>query len=208
MAIPPVVYTAHRWVVGGVVMRLEGLLTNADDALFEMAARGNEAFDQRRCFDLARQLRIQRAQLLGGYRHVLERGSRTWATREFQGPEVDGSWEHAQLLGARARVNFGPLLGVLAAEFASLLECDVPNFEALPISPTWVANSYLESRRAAGLGANPFLDRLFVRYVIDRLGGLYGEVREMLVNSRSNDTGGCEESSVQGNPQIGHAFAV
>ena len=182
LPIPDVIHAAHRWVVDGVVLRLEGLLINADDALFEMATLSTEEFDQRRCFDLARQLRLQRDQIIGGYRHVMDRGRRVWALRDFRSRSSDAAWEHARNLGAKAQTHFAPLLNVLARDFSDLLECPVDSFDLLPISPTWIANGYIEARREAGFSAAAtlFLDRLFVRYVVDRLGGVYGEVHGML----------------------------
>lgn len=180
--IPDVIYAAHRWAVDGVVLRLEGLLVNADDALFEIAMRSSEEFDQRRCFDLARQLRVQRDQIIGGYRHVMERGRRVWALRDFRPRQTDVAWDHARMLGAKAQIHFAPLLNVLASQFSGLLNCSVENFEVLPISPAWIANGYIEARREAGFSAAAtlFLDRLFVRYVVDRLGSIYGEIHGML----------------------------
>ena len=181
-AIPDVIHAAHSWLVDGVALRLEGMLSNADDALFEMATRSNEEFEQRRCFDLARQLRTQCGQITDGFRNVMERGRRVWALRDFRAPQTDDAWVHARRLGENARIHFAPLLGVLAGEFAVRLNCVVESFEALPISPTWVANGYVEARREAAFPATAtlFLDRLFVRYVVDRLGGVYGEVLAML----------------------------
>ena len=190
--IPDVIYAAHRWVVDGVVLHLDGLLVNADDALFELAGRSAEEFDQRRCFDLARQLRARRDQIIGGYRNVMERGRRVWALRDFRARQSDVAWEHARTLGAKAQIHFAPLLGVLTAQFSNLLDCTVESVEALPISPAWVANGYLESRREAGFSAAAtlFLDRLFVRYVVDRLGSVYGEVHGMLDAAEQVRAGG------------------
>ena len=203
---PTVVYAAHRWVVDGVVLHLQGMLLNADDALFELAARSTDETVQRRCFDLARQLRVQRDQIIGGFRHVMERGRRMWGLRDFRAQEADSAWALAQSLGAKSHVHFGPLLAALCKEFATLLDCNVANFDALPISPTWIANGFLEARRAAGFtsGAADYLDRLFVRYVIDRLGVLYGEVHALLANAGRPAT---QRVATSGSPLAGPVSA-
>ena len=189
--VPDVIHAAHRWVVDGVVLRLDGLLVNADDALFELATRSAEAFEQRRCFDLARQLRVQREQIIRGYRHAMERGRRVWTLRDFRTRQSDAAWDHARTLSAKAHVHFAPLLRELSGQFANLLGCTVDSFEALPIAPAWVANGYLEARRETGFSAAAtlFLDRLFVRYVVDGLGAIYGEVHLMLDAALAAGTG-------------------
>lgn len=181
--VPAVIYAAQKVIVDGVRARLLGLLVNADDALFELAARCSQDEDRKRCFDLARLLRQQRSELIEHFCRAMNRADRLWARRDFRIHAADPSWLAARLLSLHVRTHFSPLLSAVAANVGRLLEIEVQDAEALPFSPTCVGAAYLESRGMVSdicPEAAPYLDGLFVRYVVDRLGSVYGEALTLL----------------------------
>lgn len=187
--VPAAIAAAQRLVVEGVRERLLGLLVNADDALFELAARCVHDDDRRRCFDLARALRQHRNGLIENFCRAMNRADRMWLKRDFRAHMDDQAWIEARRLGNNVRLHFGPLLSSVAAHVGRLLDVDIEDPEALPISPTCVGAAYLESRAqivAEHPEAAAYMDGLFVRYVVDRLGRLYGDALEVLVS----DAGG------------------
>lgn len=182
--VPPAITAAQQLVVDGVRERLLGLLVNADDALFELAARCVQDEDRRRCFDLARMLRQQRSELIDNFCRAMNRADRMWVKRDFRAHVDDPAWAEARKLGANVRLHFGPLLSSVAAHVGRLLDTDIEDPEALPISPTCVGAAYIESRSvivAAHPEAAAYMDGLFVRYVVDRLGRLYGDALALLM---------------------------
>ncbi len=181
--VPAAITAAQRLVVEGVREHLLGLLVNADDALFELAARCVHDEDRRRCFDLARLLRQQRNELIENFCRAMNRADRLWQKRDVRAQADDASWAEARRLGANVRLHFGPLLTSVAAHVGRLLDVDIEDPEALPISPTCVGAAYIESRAAIVAvhpEAAPYMDALFVRYVVDRLGHIYGDALAVL----------------------------
>ncbi len=183
--VPTVIYAAQKLIVDGVRARLLGLLVNADDALFELAARCSQDVDRKRCFDLARLLRQQRSELIEHFCRAMNRADRLWARRDFRIHAADPSWLDARLLSTHVRTHFSPLLSAVAANVGRLLEVEVDDPDALPFSPTCVGAAYLESRSMVSdicPEAAPYLDGLFVRYVVDRLGSIYGDALTLLTS--------------------------
>ena len=181
--VPAVIYAAQKVIVDGVRARLLGLLANADDALFELAARCTQEEDRKRCFDLARLLRQQRSELIGNFCRAMNRAARLWEIREFRVHGADQSWLDALRLSTHARTHFGPLLSAVATNIERLLEVQIHDPESLPFSPTCVGAAYIESRGMVtdiAPEAAPYLDSLFVRFVVDRLGSVYGEALTLL----------------------------
>lgn len=169
---------AHQRVVTGVMRLMDGLLEDADIALFELADRAQSEDETRRCFDLARELRNQRQGLLGSLHNALQRSMRLWEQAVPEPDQRDAIWRTAKAVSKKAHVHFGFLLKCIQDECSERLGRAVGRIDELPISPSWIAFAYVHARSipSLSLAASSTLDRLFVRYVIERMGPIYGSL--------------------------------
>lgn len=150
---------------------LKDLVDSADDALFELAAASNDDDCQRAAFDLARALHVHRDAFIDRFTMLL--------AGEEEGPELalraEPEHEDARL-ATRAVVQFGLLLTRVAACYTAEAGFD-PDVSPvlLPIAPAQVAAAYRGARTELAANAEEarYLDTLFVRLVVERLGREY-----------------------------------
>ncbi len=161
---------------------LSGMFDSAQDALFELAERSDDAEEHRACFDLARDLHQTKDAFRARFLQAFGRAKRIWAARLFEVKSTDQDLWRAQALSDKTSAHFSVLLAEISKRVSELLECDVPAPDALPISPVWVVRCYFEALAefTEDKKTRQFLNTLFVRFVVDRLGPVYGEVYTQL----------------------------
>lgn len=170
-----IVHRCHVTVAQAVLELFEGFFVNFEDALFEYAYRSESKLIQQRCFNLMRELREQREDLTHVFASVLERRRLDWYRAEQ--PLQDATLARASTLAATANANFLPLLEQIAARMSGLDAAELGALQ-MPVGPTGVAHAFLLSLRARGFdkSADRMLGALFRRFVLDRLGPIYGEL--------------------------------
>lgn len=182
-----IVHRCHVSTTESVLELFEGFFVNFEDALFEYAYRSESRIVQQQCFNLMRELRVQREHLTDVFAGVLERRRLDWYQSES--PMNDPLHPRAEDLAAVANNNFAPLLGLIANRMAALgaAELDV---RWLPLGPTGVAHAFLQALRARGFDeeGDRMLGELFRRFVLDRLGPIYGDLNLYLLRFVSFDS--------------------
>ena len=149
---PQNVFTAmHHKATGELLHLMDGLYLNIEDGLFEFAYRHEEDEDrQRACFDLMREFRYRRSNLIQSFAKRMQRGLDHWMEdkTEFD-TEYDVHLDQvAQRMSEKCSNHFRVLLGQIAERTANASGRDSREVK-IPISPYQVAYNFLSSCRRA-----------------------------------------------------------
>jgi hypothetical protein len=177
----------HHKVTGDLLHLMDGLYSNIEDGLFELAYRheGNE-LQQRRSFDLMREMRFRRSNLIQAFAKRMQRGLEYWFGDKFEyDTEYDVEFDAlARGMSEKCSAHFNMLLGniIERTAFATQRKPDAVN---IPISPYQVSYNFLASCRSLDfdLQSIELVQDLFERFVLDRLGPVYGDCNQRLEDS-------------------------
>ncbi len=176
----------HMQSTADLMQLMEGFFSNIEDGLFELAFREKDRERQRQSVELMRELRSRRTQLLNSFGKKLRGAQKDWFT-ETQTPDGD-RWAVAVRMASKSEGHFGPLLERMAlavrddsGETAETVESgETGEWVNLPLSPRKVA--YLFVTSCGNFESDPqvlaFVNELFSRFVLDRLGGVYAQFLE------------------------------
>jgi len=176
--------TIHHRATGELLHLMDGLYSNIEDGLFELAYRheGNEA-QQRRCFNLMRELRFRRSNLVQAFSKRMQRGLDYWFGDKFEyDTEYDVEFDvMARRMAEKCAAHFNVLLRDITERTAYATN-RTPDKVAIPISPYQIAYNFLASCRSLDFDRHSIglVQDLFARFVLDRLGPLYGECNQRL----------------------------
>lgn len=176
-----IVHRCHVTMTQAILELFEGFFGNFEDALFEYAYRSDSELVQQQCFNLMRELRHQCDHLTQVLAGVLERRRLDWY--QSDPPSEDGLHVRARSLAATANAHFSPLLEQIADRMTALGAVDT-SLHSMPLGPTGVAHAFLLALRARGFDASSeeLLGGLFRRFVLDRLGPVYGDLNVHLMH--------------------------
>ncbi|MCZ6620045.1 MAG: DUF1631 family protein [Gammaproteobacteria bacterium] len=173
----------HQRVIGDLLNLIDGFYSNIEEALFELAFRNKDEDQQRRCFDLMRELRYRRSNLIEMFAKHMHGGLKGWFSHDFE-PEVEEDPEFTRLAASMAKkcsAHFTTLLQNIAerAAYGTCLYMDRAN---LPIGPFQIAYNFVVSCRTLEFDeqAIEIVQELFGRFVLDRMGGVYGDCNRCL----------------------------
>lgn len=182
---PRNVFTSmHHKVTGDLLHLMDGLYSNIEDGLFELAYQheGNEA-QQRRCFDLMREMRFQRSKLIQAFAKRMQRGLEYWFGEKFEyDTEYDVEFDAwARGMAEKCSAHFNILLQniIERTAYATNRKADAVT---IPVSPYQVSYNFLASCRSLDFDrySIELVQDLFGRFVLDRLGPTYGECNQRL----------------------------
>jgi hypothetical protein len=182
---PRSVFTAmHHKATGELLHLMDGLYMNIEDGLFEFAYRHEDDEEkQRACFDLMRELRFRRSNLIQAFAKRMQRGLDYWLEDKL---EFDTEYdvhldETAQRMSEKCTAHFRILLNNIAERTAHA-SCRSPASVRIPISPYQIAYNFLATCRSLDLDneAIDIVQNLFERFVLDRLGNIYGDCNSRL----------------------------
>ena len=176
----------HSLVTGEVTGLMEGFYSNLEDGLFELAYRNADPEYQRYCFELMRELRYRRPLLMSTFTSSLENAVKAWFERpapdlETLEPELEAL---ADSMSRKCMAHFSGLLGALSKRTASITGLNYDP-ESLPIGPVQISRHFvLSCKRIEFEPASIAVVReLFLRFVLDRLGSVYGRCNQELPTS-------------------------
>ena len=169
----------HHKVTGELLHLMDGLYLNIEDGLFELAYRHEEdEAQQRSCFDLMREMRFRRSNLIQAFAKRMQRGMEYWHGDRFEfdteyDVEVDAM---ARSMSEKCGSHFGVLLQSITERTATATDRD-PIKVTIPISPYQISYNFLASCRSLDFDTNAIetVQELFARFVLDRMGNVYGE---------------------------------
>lgn len=182
----------HHQATGEVLGLVEGLYSNIEDGLFELADRATEQQRRERCFNLMRELRYRRGFLVKQFTKTMYSLRDYWFTNEVWEPDTSDLGEpfneHLNRVNSKSIAHFTGLLRLVSerAHHASPhLACDL---SVLPIGPRAISNSFVQSCRLLRMDAESIelVLSLFSRFVLERLGHVYARS-----NDRLRDAGFC-----------------
>jgi hypothetical protein len=178
---PSNVFTAmHHRVTGELLHLMDGLYSNIEDGLFELAFRARREDQKRRCFDLMREMRFQRARVVQNFARRLQTAFDAWiSTSEVQAEARCN--EQARRMAQKCTAHFSGVLQNLAERAAYALGREMDRTQ-LPIGPYQIACNFIESMKAHEFDDSSIeiVEELFSRFVLERLGTVYGECNQRL----------------------------
>ncbi|MCH8141498.1 MAG: DUF1631 family protein [Proteobacteria bacterium] len=181
---PRNIFTAmHHTVTGELLHLMDGFYSNIEEGLFELAFDNEDVDQQRRCFDLMRELRYRRSNLIQAFAKRMQKGMEGWFNDSFEyDAEVDAEFEQLAMgMAEKCSAHFSNLLQNIAERAAYGTGRDVDGMN-LPISPFRIAYNFIVSCRSLEFDehAIEIVQELFRRFVLDRLGAVYGECNQRL----------------------------
>lgn len=182
-----VITSMHHKVTGDLLHLMDGLYSNIEDGLFELAYRheGNE-LQQRRSFDLMREMRFRRSNLIQAFAKRMQRGLEYWFGDKFEyDTEYDVEFDAlARGMSEKCSAHFNMLLRNIIERTAYATQRK-PEGVNIPISPYQVSYNFLASCRSLDFDRQSIelVQDLFGRFVLDRLGPVYGDCNQRLEDS-------------------------
>lgn len=180
---PSNVFTAmHHRVTGELLHLMDGLYSNIEDGLFELAFRARQEEQKRRCFDLMREMRFQRSRVVQNFAKRLQAAFDAWLSSSDDSPvNGRGMNEQARRMAHKCTSHFSGVLQNLAERAAYALGRDSDR-SSLPIGPYQIACNFIESMKALKFDDSSIeiVEELFSRFVLERLGSVYGECNQRL----------------------------
>lgn len=179
------VFTAmHHKATGELLHLMDGLYMNIEDGLFEFAYRHeDDEAKQRACFDLMRELRYRRSNLIQSFAKRMQRGLDYWLSDKLEfDTEYDVHLDQvAQKMSEKCTAHFALLLSQIG-ERSATASGRTPEEVKIPISPYQIAYNFLATCRSLDLDneAIGIVQNLFERFVLDRLGNIYGDCNRRL----------------------------
>lgn len=177
----------HYSATTQILALMEGFYSNIEEGLFELAHNTRENEQRRRCFDLMRELRFRKSGLLKNFSRTLDRYRVMWFSGE-NGYKASGrhtvSNDLQSLVDNMAQKSYSHFSGVLTtiAERVGDATQSPMHATALPISPLNVSRAFVASCRSLQMDTRSIeiVQNLFGRFVLDRLGPVYGETNRLL----------------------------
>ncbi len=159
---------------------MAGLYTNIEDSLFELAFSHTSPIQQRHIGELMRELRFRRSQLLKSYAGRLKDSEPCWWGAQPPGPELMEERILAQRMASKCKAHFNHLLADIGARTHDAMNEQGP--EQLPVSPEQLCYHFLMSCRSVSFEKYSLevISDLFARFVLDRLGNIYGLINTSL----------------------------
>ena len=169
----------HHRVTGELLHLMDGLYSNIEDGLFELAYRSQNDAQKRRCFDLMREMRFQRSRVVQNFARRLQNAFDAWINGTAAGDTEDP--EQVRRMARACAAHFSGVLQSLTERAAAALDRDVHR-SSLPIGPEQIAGHFIGSMKALDFDDESIeiVEELFSRFVLERLGPVYGECNQRL----------------------------
>ncbi|MGI9325488.1 MAG: DUF1631 family protein [Pseudomonadales bacterium] len=171
----------HHRVTGELLHLMDGFYSNIEDGLFELAFRNDDAEQRTRCFDLMREMRYRRGGLIQTFAKRMQRAGEGWLGEDRNPPQLPELIIVAQAMSDKCSAHFGALLQEVT-ERTSYGTDRTATVGELPISPYNIAYHFIASCQSLEFDkqAIEIVQDLFARFVLDRLGAVYGECNQRL----------------------------
>ena len=171
----------HHRVTGELLHLMDGFYSNIEDGLFELAFRNDDADQRTRCFDLMREMRYRRGGLIQTFAKRMQRAGEGWLEEDSNPAQVPELAAIAEHMSSKCSTHFSTLLQQVT-ERTSYGTDRAMNATELPISPYYIAYHFIASCQSLEFDkqAIEIVQDLFARFVLDRLGAVYGECNQRL----------------------------
>lgn len=175
-----IVSSLHFEATGELLRLMDGFYNNIEDGLFEIAYANENDVQQRETVELMRELRFRREHLIKTFGKRLQSCANCWF-EEDRSTEYLEEREQADQISARCVNHFGMLLQQIAERTAHAFNVDMDR-KSVPLSPEQVSYHFVMSCRSLEFDQRSIslVQDLFHRFVLDRLGGVYGAINQAL----------------------------
>jgi len=186
------IVTMHKLAAEEVAGLMEGFHSNLEDGLFELAYRNSEPDHQRFCFDLMRELRFRKPLLMAAFSRIMGETADSWFAEPAGHTPFSLEPELVSLadtMAEKCMAHFSGLLRMLSQRIAAVTGINHPP-ESLPIGPVSLSRMFVASCRESELEPSSIevLRELFLRFVLDRMGSVYGRCnRELQLGRMESD---------------------
>jgi len=166
-----------------ITQLMEGFYHNTEDGLFEIAYASENVDQRQKIVELMRELRFQRNHLMKSFDDRLFKGFEDWlgGSDENEYPE-----EHQQAthIAQRCASHFSFVLQSIAERIAHAAGRTADR-NVMPVSPEQISYHFIMSCRNIQFGPSEvqIVQDLFHRFVLDRLGGVYGSINQKLIEA-------------------------
>ncbi len=166
-----------------ITQLMEGFYRNTEDGLFEIAYASEDGSQRQKIVELMRELRLQRDHLMKSFDDRLVGGLDEW----LGGSDENGYPEEHQLathIAQRCASHFSFVLQSIAERMAHAAGRTADR-NVMPVSPQQISYHFIVSCRSIQLEPNEakIVEDLFHRFVLDRLGGVYGSINQKLIEA-------------------------
>jgi len=189
-----VISALHHRVTGELLHLMDGLYANIEDGLFELAYRTADESCSRRYFDLMREMRYRKSSLVQGFARRMQNTHEQWFTPmpAYQDSDAQSALR-ASRMAERCIAHFSGVLQSVSERAAFGLDGE-PDLASLPIGPQQIAYNFLVTMKGLRFDepAIEIVQELFMRFVLDRIGQVYGEC-----NLRLQDAGYLTRSELE-----------
>jgi hypothetical protein len=171
----------HFEATGELLQLMDGFYSNIEDGLFEVAYANDNQNQQRHVIELMRELRVRRKHLIKAFGKRMQTAARGWIAEFDEGPEYHEERALANLMSQKCAAHFGGLLQSIAERTAHAADRDMDKV-AIPVSPQQVSYHFVMSCRSLKFDKYSIetVQTLFARFVLDRLGNVYGNINNRL----------------------------
>lgn len=171
----------HHRVTGELLHLMDGLYSNIEDGLFELAFRAQREDQKRRCFDLMREMRFQRSRVVQLFAKRMQGCFDEWLSADPSDKPEPAHNDQARRMAQKCMSHFSGVLQNLSERAACALG-RAPDRLGLPIGPYQVARHFVESMKSLDFDETSIemVEDLFSRFVLERLGTVYGECNQRL----------------------------
>jgi hypothetical protein len=172
----------NRRVTGELLHLMDGLYSNIEDGLFELAYRADHEAQKRRCFDLMREMRFQRSRVVQNFARRMQTGFEAWLN-DGGDPTPAGHARDAmaQRMAHKCTSHFGGVLRAITDRANDALGREESR-AALPIGPHRIACNFIDAMKSLDFddASIEIVEDLFGRFVLERLGPVYGDCNVQL----------------------------
>lgn len=173
----------HTAAIGEIMQYMAGLYNNIEDSLFELAFTDTSPIQQRHIGELMKELRFRRATLLKTFAGRLRESTVCWWGSAAPGPELIEERFLAQQMAGKCFAHFNHLLSDISERVQDATQDRIA--PKLPISPEQLSYHFLMSCRSVDFEKYSLevINDLFARFVLDRLGTVYGRINQTLTDA-------------------------
>jgi len=166
-----------------ITQLMEGFYRNTEDGLFEIAYASEDGSQRQNIVKLMRELRFQRDHLMKSFDDRLVGGLDEWlgGSDENRYPEEH---QQATYIAQRCASHFSFVLQSIAERIAHGAG-RIADRNVMPVSPQQISYHFIMSCRSIQFEPNEakIVEDLFHRFVLDKLGDIYGSINHKLIEA-------------------------
>ena len=162
---------------------MDGFYSNIEDGLFEKVYANEDRNEQQRIVELMREIRLRRSVLVRTFLQHIQKNTEDWILERGRSDSLEAQAQ-AEGIASRCSAHFVPLLQSISERIAHAADRE-PDREHFPISPERITYHFIMSCRSLSLDRDAVyvVEDLFDRFVLGRLGAVYGKMNSQLMEA-------------------------